>query len=50
MAGWVIVLAALVLLASARPRAAFVLAGMGVEVLGLVLVTRAHMVPSGEHG
>jgi hypothetical protein len=50
LAGWVIVLAALVLLASARPRAAFVLAGLGVELLGLVLVIRSHMVPSGEQG
>lgn len=50
LAGWAIVLAALVLLASAPPRAAFVLAGLGVEVLGLVLVIRSHMVPSGEHG
>ena len=49
LAGWAIVLAALVLLA-APPRAAFVLAGLGVEILGLVLVIRSHIVPSGEQG
>jgi len=50
LAGWGIVLAAVVLLRSALPRTGFVLAGMGVEVLGLVLVFRSHLVVRGERG
>jgi len=49
LAGWGIVLTALALLAASAPRAAFVLAGVGVEILGLVLVIRAHPAPRGEH-
>ncbi len=49
LAGWAIVLAALVLLASA-PRTGFVLAGIGVEALGLALVVRSHLVLRGERG
>jgi hypothetical protein len=45
LAGWGLVLAALVLLAQPAPRAGFVLAGVGVEALGLVLVVRSHLVP-----
>jgi hypothetical protein len=48
LAGWGIVLAAVALLRSELPRTGFVLAGLGVEALGLVLVVRAHMVPRGE--
>ena len=40
LAGWIIVLAAVVLLDSPAPRAGFVLAGMAVEILGL-----AHPLP-----
>ena len=47
LAGWAIVVAAVVLLASALPRTGFVLAGIGVEVLGLVLVVRCHLVLQG---
>ena len=47
-AGWLLVLSAVVLLASPAPRTAFVLAGIAVEVLGLVLVVRTHLVPRGE--
>jgi hypothetical protein len=50
LAGWGIVLAAVVLLASAPPRTSFVLAGIGVEVLGLILVVRSHLVVRGERG
>ncbi len=50
LAGWGIVLAAVVLLASALPRTGFVLAGVGVEVLGLILVVRSHLVLRGERG
>ena len=44
LAGWGIVLTAVVLLGSAGPRAAFVLAGVGVEALGLIIVIRSHLV------
>jgi len=44
IAGWLLVVAALAMLRAAGPRAAFVLAGVGVEVLALVLVFRAHLV------
>jgi hypothetical protein len=47
LAGWAIVVCALALLQPA-PRVAFVLAGMGVEVLGLVLVIRSHPLLRGE--
>jgi hypothetical protein len=45
VAGWILVLAAIALLGAAGPRSAFLLAGVGVEVLGLVLVARAHLAP-----
>ena len=50
LAGWGIVLSAVVLLASALPRGGFVLAGMGVEVTGLILVVRSHLLLRGERG
>jgi len=43
IAGWLIVLSAVALLASAGSRGAFILAGMVVELLGLGVVTRAHL-------
>jgi hypothetical protein len=49
LAGWGIVLTALVLLTAETPRAAFVLAGVGVEIVGLVLVIRAHPIRRGAH-
>jgi hypothetical protein len=48
LAGWVIVLAAVVLLAPELPRAGFVLAGIGVEVVALILFARAHLALQGE--
>lgn len=45
LAGWLLVLAAIVLLAANGPRIAFLLAGVGVEILGLVLLARAHLTP-----
>ena len=42
LAGWGIVLSAIVLLRPSSPIAGFVTAGTGVEVLGLVLVIRSH--------
>lgn len=47
LAGWGIVLAALALLSKERARSAFVCAGLGVEVTGIVLVVRAHPAPRG---
>jgi hypothetical protein len=43
VAGWILVLAAIALLAANGPRSAFLLAGLGVEGLGFVLVARAHL-------
>jgi hypothetical protein len=42
-AGWCIVLAALVLLRAFLALDLFVAAGVGVEILGLVLLTRSHV-------
>lgn len=46
--GWVIVPAAIALLPSGPSQAAFVLVALGVEILGLTLVFRAHLIPSRE--
>jgi hypothetical protein len=43
-AGWFIVLAALVLLRALLAQNLFIAAGIGVEIMGLVLFTRAHLV------
>jgi hypothetical protein len=48
LAGWFLVLAAIVLFASPPLRAAFVLAGIAVEVLGLILAFRSHLNPREE--
>jgi len=48
VAGWLLVLAAIVLLASSASRGAFVFAGMAVEGLGLILVFRSHSIPREE--
>lgn len=42
LAGWAIVVAAVVLLAPANARTIFVLAGVGVEIIGLTLVIRSN--------
>lgn len=47
LAGWGLVLAALALLAASVPRAIFVLAGVCVELVGLALVIRAHLLLEG---
>ncbi len=39
-AGWMIALAATALLGRAAPEIAFVLAGLGVQVLGLLVIAR----------
>ncbi len=50
LAGWFLVLAAIVLFASPPLRAAFVLTGMVVEALGLILAFRSHLIPREEKG
>jgi hypothetical protein len=50
LAGWFLVLAAIVIFAAAPLRIAFVLAGVAVETLGLILVFRSHLIPRGEKG
>jgi hypothetical protein len=50
LAGWFLVLAAIVLFAAPPLRAAFVLAGIAVEVLGLILAFRSHLNPREEKG
>jgi hypothetical protein len=47
LAGWGIVLAALALLTKDAARGTFVVAGMAVEIIGLVIVMRAHPAPRG---
>ena len=42
LAGWAIVVTAVVLLAPADAKTIFVLAGVGVEVIGLTLVIRSN--------
>jgi hypothetical protein len=44
VAGWAIVVGAVALLPSAGGRVGFVLAGMVVELFGLALTVRAHLV------
>lgn len=48
LAGWIIIVAALVILESKVSRSVFVLAGLLVELLGLALVGRRHCQIVGE--
>jgi hypothetical protein len=50
VAGWFIVLASMPLLGSMKLLTVFVLAGLGVEVIGLALVVRSHLVLEDETG
>ena len=47
VAGWIIVMAAIALL-QAAPQTAFALAGFCVELLGVTLAVRSHLIPHGE--
>jgi hypothetical protein len=47
LSGWGLALAAVALLTAEAPRTVFVLAGMGVEIVGLVLVIHAHSASRG---
>jgi hypothetical protein len=48
LAGWSILIVAIIILPSPVSRAVFVVAGLLVEILGLVLVGRYHRQPAGE--
>ena len=50
LAGWILVLAAIVLFAAPPFRVAFVLAGGAVETMGLILVFRSHLIPREKKG
>ena len=45
LAGWLIVVSALGMLSGQAARTAFICAGLGVEITGIVLVARAHPKP-----
>lgn len=47
-AGFFLAVAALVLFPAPAPRAAFVLCGLAVEILGLVVAVRGHMPAKGD--
>lgn len=48
-AGFSIVLSTFVMLSASAPRGAFVVAGVAVQVLGLVLTFRSHLAPNEGH-
>jgi hypothetical protein len=48
LSGWFIALAAIGILPPTGVRAVFLLAGLGVEIVGLVLLFRAHTHPKEE--
>ena len=50
IAGWVIVVTAIGLLHTQGSRLGFLLAGLAVQILGLVLVVRSHFIPNVERG
>ena len=47
LAGWILVIAAVLMLGQAAPRTIFILAGLGVEIVGLFLVARSHLLLRG---
>jgi hypothetical protein len=49
-AGWIIVIAAVILLPAASSRSVFALAGVGIEMLGLIFALRSHAVLRGDEG
>lgn len=50
LAGWGLVLASIVLLSSPGLKTGFVLAGVAVQLLGLVLLFRSNLLVRGERG
>jgi hypothetical protein len=49
VSGWGLVVTALGMLSAAGPRGVFALAGMAVEILGLVMTFRAHLPPQSDN-
>jgi hypothetical protein len=49
VSGWGLVVTALGMLSAAGPRGAFALAGVAVEILGLVITVRAHLPPKSDN-
>jgi hypothetical protein len=49
IAGWLLVISAILLLTSFEARTGFVLAGIAVEILGFVLFARTHVIPARGH-
>ena len=47
IAGWIIVLTAIAVL-QATPQAVFALAGFCIQLLGLTLAIRSHLIPHGD--
>ena len=50
LAGWAIVVVAVVLILPVNARTIFVLAGLGVEIIGLILVIRSNPLALREKG
>lgn len=50
LAGWGLVYAALRLLGPVAARPVFVLAGLAVEIVGVILVVRSHRIPERARG
>jgi hypothetical protein len=50
LAGWAVLVVAIAILPSRTIASVFVVAGLLVELLGLVLVARFHRQPAGERG
>ena len=50
VAGWLLIVATVVLLGASPMRGAFIASGAAVEALGLVLLVRSHLVLRGENG
>jgi hypothetical protein len=48
VSGWLLVIAAIILLKAGSAQNAFVLAAVAVEAVGLILVARAHLQPRGD--
>ena len=48
LAGWLLDLAAVVLLRAGAPLGVFLIAGLAVELLGLGLIVRTYMIPRGD--
>lgn len=48
VSGWLLVIAAIILLKAGSAQNAFVLAAVAVEAVGLILVARSHLQPRGD--